>query len=128
MSRKINFIILSLLIWGCRPKEDVGLAQYFISNQSDYTIAVKCTYIQSVEVTCDSCTIGNHSENKLGQDANFGHAPHPNETIKTIKIYKNDTLKISLNTPYADSVFKNEKGSGEYDWNYKFTIENSDLQ
>ncbi len=118
---------LIIFISACTPKEDVGLARYFIKNNSDFDIAVKFEYIKSVSVDCDSCFVGKQSEKKSGNDSNFGHAPNPQETIKSIKVYKNDLLKINISAPYADTLFKNVKGEGVYDWDFFLEIENGDL-
>lgn len=124
------FILLTgflLLAFSCKPVEEVGLAQYFIENNSDYTIIIQTHFVKSVVVNCDSCTINQHTSVLLGHDSNFGHAPNPDETIKQIRIYKNDTLKIIFDSPFGDSAWTAIKGINRYDYDFKLKLTDADL-
>ena len=121
-------IFLLMLNFSCRPSEEVGVASYFIDNQSDYSLRIAGEFIGSVDVSCDSCEVQPHSTILLGTDAAFGAAPRPEETIKHLRIYKLDTLKLEVHPPYPDSLWMRKKGKNEYDSDFTLSIGNKDVE
>jgi hypothetical protein len=112
---------------GCIPVEEVGLARYYFINNSSNNLQLAYTHIASVESECDSCIISAGSAFLIGNDAAFGHAPTPAETILLLKIYRNDSLKLTLSPPFPDSLLTKARGDNEYDWDYSFTINNNNI-
>lgn len=111
------------------PSEETGLAQYFLDNQSDYEITVVSTFsVASVTKNCDSCRITAQTKTLLGHDAAFGYAPKPAETIESIRIYRNDSLKATWVAPFADSVWVKQKGQDTYDWDFLLAVSNQIVQ
>ncbi len=115
-------LIYLLLVSSCSPTEETGLARYFADNRSGYDLKVMITCIQSVSKACDTCLVYPDSKIFLGEDAAFGHAPGPDETVIRIRVYKNDTLKIDLGKPYGDTVWAGQKGNNTYDYDFSFRI------
>ena len=104
------------------------MASYYIDNQSDYSLQIAGEFIGSVDVSCDSCEVQPHSTILLGTDAAFGSAPRPDQTIKHVRIYKNDTLKLDIHSPYPDSVWMRKKGKNEYDSDFTLSIRTKDVE
>ena len=120
--------LLLLCFISCRPTEDVGLANYFIYNNSDYVLKIDGTFAPGVGKACDSCFAAKHVTMLLGYDSNFGHAPSPDEAVESISIIKNDTLKIMLSAPFGDTVWVSKKGEHPFDVNYIMEVRNEDVQ
>lgn len=128
IQKALLYLLVTFGISSCITKEEVGLAQYFLDNQSVYDIHIRASYISSVMNTCDSCYVGKNTKILLGHDSNFGHAPQPSETIIKISVYRNDTLKKEFTQPIADSIWLKQKGENTYDYNYILEINNKDLE
>lgn len=115
-------LLCILLVSSCRPTEETGLARYFADNRSGYDLKVMVDCIPSVSKACDTCLVHSNANIFLGEDAAFGHAPRPDETVVRIRVYKDDTLKIDLGKPYGDTVWVGQKGNSTYDYDFSFRI------
>lgn len=122
----VLLLVISQLT-SCRIDGEVGVAKVYIQNSTNDPLKVEVAYRTTENNFCNSCIISASEHFLIGSQGDIGASPDPQKFISSIKIYRNDSLKISSLAPFDDLHLAFEKGEKKYDKNFTFTINSTDI-
>ncbi|MEP7264511.1 MAG: hypothetical protein ABI772_08435 [Bacteroidota bacterium] len=130
MLKKLFSGLLLLVIsdlTACRIDGEVCVAKVYVQNSSSDNLKVEVVYNSTENNFCSSCTLSAGEHLLIGSKGDIGGSPFPQQFINSIKIYRNDSLKISSDAPFDNMHQTFEKGEKKYDKNFTFTIISTDI-
>jgi hypothetical protein len=128
---KTSFYISALLFTtaflSCRIDGEVGVGKVFILNSTTDTLKIEADYYSGDNNFCNSCPLFPQQQLLIASRGDIGAAPPPQSIIQTLRIYRNDSLKIESPAPFSVLQQTQEKGPKKYDTNYTIVITSADI-